>query len=132
MTPSYKYDQDVIRILDSAGRAIGAYEIAQAIPTSDRRPVRAVSVYRSLQRLIEMGQVIKVVSRNGFCRLPGSASSQDHLLLILCCRNCERLEFVWSALSARVRELAQSRAFKFGRAYLECLGICRRCEPKRT
>lgn len=130
MTTSYKYDADVVRILEGSERAMGAYEIAQAIRSGEGRPLAPVSVYRSLQRLIEMGEVIKVVSRNGFCRLPRSPAPSDGLLLILCCRHCERLEFIWSELHTRLQELARSRAFKVGRACLECLGLCRRCEPK--
>jgi Fur family zinc uptake transcriptional regulator len=122
--PNYKHDRQVLHLLDTSPKPLGAYDLAQLISGRGRR-VQPASIYRSLDRLVAAGEVIKLVSKNAFCRAVDGGGSG--VALIVCCIRCERYEIIRIALAETLGKLAHSRAFRVARSYVECFALCASC-----
>ena len=122
--PNYKHDRQVLHLLEISPKPLGAYDLAQLISDKGRR-VQPASIYRSLDRLVAAGEVMKLVSRNAFCRaIDGGGCG---LALIVCCIRCDRYEIIRIALAEVLSKVAQSRAFRITRSYVECFALCASC-----
>lgn len=119
----------VLRVLLSTHRALGAYDIIEALETGGRR-LAPISAYRVIEVLAEAGLVHRLESKNAYF-----ACLADHedtrSLVVLVCEGCARVaeaeaEAAWRAIA----DLTRSSGFTVNSTVLEVQGVCADCRGK--
>lgn len=84
-----------------------------------------VTVYRTLDKLQELGLVQRIHQENGCHHYLRAVQGHEHVLL---CSKCERAVFFsGDDLSALSTELAQRTGFDIQEHWLQFLGVCAEC-----
>jgi Fe2+ or Zn2+ uptake regulation protein len=85
-----------------------------------------VTVYRTLDKLQELGLVQRIHQENGCHRYLRAARGHEHVLL---CSGCGRAVFFsGDDLSALSKELAQRTGFIIQEHWLQLIGVCADCQ----
>jgi Fur family transcriptional regulator, zinc uptake regulator len=120
--------RQVLETLAESHKTLGAYEIMERMAGQGPRPA-PITVYRTLDFLLENGLVHRIESRNAFLACIGdhhAAGSGTTVFLI-----CERCGAVGEASSAAVAETLQTAARAVGftpkARVIEVTGICAHC-----
>jgi Fur family zinc uptake transcriptional regulator len=116
----------VLRVLLSAHRALGAYDIIEVLKR-DGRQLAPISVYRVVDVLLEAGLAHRLESRNAFFACLAE-HDDTRSLLVLVCEKCARVAEaeaprVWSA----IKSMTQSNGFHVNETVLEIQGVCADC-----
>lgn len=83
------------------------------------------TVYRNLDRLIDLGQVSKTVYPDGTARYSSSSKSHKHMVT---CRICQRqVEIDVCPVQMSEELISQQTGFLIEHHYLEFYGICPEC-----
>jgi len=115
----------ITAVLAATNTPIGAYEIARIIALHSARPVYPNTIYRSLNRMIELGFVLQVASGRGYLIRDQAISGR---VLILLCSHCGGTsQLAGDALTGELDEFCQSATFRVNRTHLEVLGMCSLC-----
>lgn len=119
--------QLVFDALSEAGRPMSAYELIDAVrPAGISAPP---TVYRALTKLIDVGAVHRVESRNAFVACNRSHTGGATVVLMLC-NECGRAdEFADPEIGAIVKRQASAREFTISTTVLEVQGLCADCQP---
>lgn len=118
--------ESVLRVLLSSHKALGAYDIIEALK-ADGREVAPISTYRVIDVLVEAGLVHRLESKNAFFACL-SHHDDERSLLVLICEGCARVaeaeaEEAWKAIA----ELTRTSGFRVSNTVLEVLGYCAEC-----
>ncbi len=85
-----------------------------------------VTVYRTLEKLEDLGLVERVHREDGCHSYIAAAEGHQHLLI---CTNCKRAEhFSGDDLSPLMAELGTTRGFHIQGHWLQLFGLCRDCQ----
>ena len=119
----------VLKILWSADRPLGAYEIRDLLSGSKTlaRKVAAPSIYRTLDFLCELGIVVRIESRNAYvaCMHP----EHDHACVFLVCDNCgDATEIENAAIERLINADAKRLGFAVKHRVVELSGVCAPCQ----
>jgi Fur family zinc uptake transcriptional regulator len=118
----------VFDALRQAGRPMTAYEIIDAVrPDGISAPP---TVYRALNRLIELGLAHRLESLNAFV---ACAHEEHHFgsTVFMICRTCgETREVVDRALDKHLRQTSSQCGFHVEQATIELRGHCAHCSDK--
>ena len=118
-------DEPILSLLLSNHRAFGAYEIVEQLSKMGKR-VQAVQVYRSLEKLIELGAVHKLRTKNAFiaCFEDGDCNTQQFFI----CDVCDDVSEIQSQkLDSSIQDAARQNDFSVKLPSIEILGICSEC-----
>ena len=118
-------DAPVFSLLLSNHRAFGAYEIVEQLSKMGKR-VQAVQVYRSLEKLMELGAVHKLRTKNAFiaCFEDEDCNSQQFFI----CDVCDDVSEIQSpTLDSSIQDAARKRHFSVKLPSIEILGVCSEC-----
>src|SRR3954471_6091356 len=91
--------RQVLAVLVSDHRPLGAYEIMDRLAGSGPRPA-PITVYRALDFLLENGLVHRIASRNAFIACVHNHAAADSIVFLI----CERCGAVGEAPSAAVAD----------------------------
>lgn len=119
-------EQKICRHLARATRALGAYEIQNALGI--RHPN---TVYRALGKLQGLGFVHRLKSRNAFiaCDGPGEIHNPGFFV----CRECGEVEeFPTLPVQPILQSLARDRRYIIEKTTIELIGRCCRCSHAVT
>lgn len=121
-----KLRRQVLSVLASGHRPLGAYEIMDRLAADGPRPA-PITVYRALEFLMENGLAHRLASRNAFLAcLHGHAASDEVIFLI-----CERCGAVGEAASKPTQDAINSAAAAAGftphMPVIEVTGLCAHC-----
>ncbi len=117
----------VLAVLVEAEHPLGAYELAERVSAGTRK-VAPISVYRTLDVLMDLGLVQRVALRNAFIardleRRPGEAD------VFLICWRCHRIDQATSSDVKRELDRAlRPMRFKLLDRALELEGECAECQ----
>ena len=117
--------RQVLELVWSSHRPIGAYDILDRMDTGARRAAPP-TVYRALDFLIEQGLVHRIESMNAYvgCNHPGRSHSGQFLI----CRECgEVAELDDKQLRTLLREKAAGLGFELQSQTVELVGFCANC-----
>lgn len=120
----------VLRVLLSSHKALGAYDIIEALRKEGRR-LAPISVYRIIDVLLSAGLVHRLESKNAyFACLSGHSDLKSTLILV--CDECSRVAEAeapqaWSAISS----VTQANGFSVSETVLEIQGCCADCLKTR-
>ena len=111
-----------------------------------RKPVKAYSilaalknkginappqVYRALEKLIELGKIHKVESRNAFVACKNSNCVVSNATAFSICESCENVsEISNSKLSKYLSNFSDNSGMKYSKYNLEFFGLCKKCKSK--
>ena len=115
----------VFEALSDAGRPMSAYELIDAVrPAGISAPP---TVYRALTRLIDVGAVHRIESRNAFVACNHSHAGGAAVLLLLCNACGKADEQDAPDIARMVDRLAHARDFTVASTVLEVQGLCADC-----
>lgn len=117
--------QTVFREIASSHRAIGAYDVLEAIALKGER-LAPISVYRAIDALVEAGLVHRFESRNAFF---ACQTGHEGRQMVLACDVCGRVaEVASSDVYSGIDAAARSANFAPRSAVVEVWGICAACQ----
>ena len=119
-------DEPVLNLLLSNHRVFSAYDIAETISEMGKR-VQPIQIYRSLEKLMALGLVHRLSTKNGFiaCYEDGECATGQFLI----CTECESVKEIDSQLINReIQDSAQENSFSIAGKSVEVLGLCSNCQ----
>jgi len=121
--------REVLDLLLSAHRALGAYEIMDAIDWEGRKPAPVV-VYRALDFLMELGLVHRLASLNAYvaCGHGGDGHETAEGTRFLICTECRTVaEITGPGIAEAVQNEAARTGFAVEQMMIEVSGTCPHC-----
>jgi Fur family zinc uptake transcriptional regulator len=121
-----KLRRQVLEVLASGHRPLGAYEIMDRLAQDGPRPA-PITVYRALDFLMENGLAHRLASRNAFLACLHGHRAEDSVVFLI----CERCGAVGESSSQAVKEAvagaAQQAGFAPRNPLIEVIGLCAHC-----
>ena len=118
--------QTVLDLLEKSKEPLKAYAI---LYDTQKKGIKApLQVYRALDKLIEIGKVHKIESRNSYiaCEHKNCNSSTSTSFLI--CETCDQVsELTQKNLSSYFAKQSEQANFKYAKHNLEIFGACKDC-----
>ena len=124
-----KNQQIVLSIIEKAKSPLKAYSILYNV---QKRGINApLQVYRALEKLIEIGKIHKIESKNAFIACKNSDCEISKATAFSICEKCEVVDEVSDVkLSNYLSKFNDKKGMKFKRFNLEFFGLCKRCKIK--
>ena len=119
-------DEPVLNLLLSNHRIFSAYDIAETISKVGKR-VQPIQIYRSLEKLMALGLVHRLSTKNGFiaCYEDGECVTGQFLI----CTECESVKEIDSQLlDKEIKGSAKKNNFSVASKSIEVLGLCGNCQ----
>ena len=86
-------------------------------------------IYRALDKLIEMGKIHKIESKNAFVACRSSDCEISKATAFSICESCEMVDEISDAkLSKYLSSFNHRKGMKFKRFNLEFFGLCKKCK----
>ena len=122
-----KNQQVVLDIIEKAKEPLKAYSILFNV---QKKGIKAPQqIYRALDKLIEIGKIHKVESRNAFVACKNSNCEISNATAFSICEKCEKVtEINNSNLSKYLTNFEDDTGMKYKKYNLEFFGICRKCK----
>lgn len=123
--------KQVLEIILSAGRPIGAYDImAELAIVSGRDHVAPPTVYRSLDFLVEQALIHRVHSLNAF--LPKLSLEENKASALFICQQCgHSSEATNNTIQQSLNQISNELRFQISSQTLEILGDCASCNNSK-
>ena len=121
-----KNDEPILDLLLSDHRIFSAYDIVEKMYQAGKR-IQAIQVYRALEKLIGMGVVHKISTKNGYiaCYTDGKCAVGQFLI----CNKCESVQEIDSGLlNHEIHNTARANNFSIATKSVEMIGICGNCQ----
>ena len=114
--------QIVLDIIEKAKGPLKAYSILFNV---QKKGINAPQqIYRALDKLIEMGKIHKIESKNAFVACRNSKATAFSI-----CESCEMVDEISDVkLSKYLSSFNHKKGMKFKRFNLEFFGICKKCK----
>ena len=124
-----KNQQTVLNILEKSTEPLKAYAILFDI---QKKGIKSpLQVYRALDKLIEIGKVHKIESRNSYIACKHENCNAKNSTAFLICENCEKVtELKKDNLSLYFSKQAVKDNFQYRKHNLEIYGLCKSCKFK--
>ena len=124
-----KNQQLVLEIIEKANEPLKAYSILYNV---QKKGIKAPQqIYRALDKLIEIGKIHKIESRNSYvaCKHEGCNAKTSTSFLI--CEKCDNVtELIGNNLFSYFSKQAEKNNFKYNKHCLEIFGLCENCKLK--
>ena len=122
-----KNQQIVLDIIEKAKGPLKAYSILFNV---QKKGIKAPpQIYRALNKLIEMGKIHKIESKNAFVACKNSNCEISKATAFSICESCEMVdEIIDAKLSKYLSEFNNKKGMKFKRFNLEFFGLCKKCK----
>mgnify|MGYP003841749745 CR=1 FL=1 len=86
-------------------------------------------LYRALDKLVELGKVHKIESRNAFIACQNSSCQISKATAFSICESCENVsEISNSKLSKYLSNFTDDSGMKYNKYNLEFFGLCKKCK----
>ena len=117
----------VLNLLENSKEPLKAYTILFDI---QKKGIKApTQVYRALDRLIEIGKVHKIESKNSYIACNNSNCSSQTSTTFLICEECDIvIELEKNNSSSYFTKLSEKFNFKYSEHNLEIYGYCNSCK----
>jgi Fur family ferric uptake transcriptional regulator len=116
--------QTIVELLVSSSRALSPIEIYD-LGRKEYSALGLVTVYRTLERLEELGLVQRVHMTDGCHRYLRAPQGHQHLLLCICCGQIEVFE--GDDLSKLIQKVEDTTGYHIQDHWLQLFGLCPRC-----
>jgi len=124
-----KNQQIIFDIIEKSSEPLKAYSILFNV---QKKGIKApLQVYRALDKLIEIGKIHKVESRNAFIACQNSSCQISKATAFSICEICEKIsEISNSKLSKYLSNFSDNTGMKYSKYNLEFFGLCKKCTIK--
>ena len=122
-----KNQQIVLDIIEKAKGPLKAYSILFNV---QKKGIKAPpQIYRALDKLIKMGKIHKIESKNAFVACRNSDCEISKATAFSICESCEMVDEISDTkLSKYLSGFNSKKGMKFKRFNLEFFGICKKCK----
>lgn len=121
--------QTVLDLLEKSNEPLKAYSIL--FNTQQKGMKSPLQVYRALDKLIEIGKVHKIESKNSFIACKNENCNSQTSTSFLICEVCNSVkEIKKNNLSSYFSKITQNFNFKYTKHNLEIYGECKTCKNK--
>ena len=119
--------QIVFDIINKSSEPLKAYTILSNV---QKKGIKAPpQVYRALDKLIEMGKIHKIESKNAFVACQNSSCNVSKATAFSICESCEEVtEISNSKISKYLSNFAEKAGMKYKKYNLEFFGLCKKCK----
>ena len=124
-----KNQQIMFDFIEKAKEPLKAYSILFNV---QKKGIKApLQVYRALDKLVEIGKIHKVESRNAFVACQNSSCQISKATAFSICENCEKVsEISNSKLSKYLTNFVDDSGMNYNKYNLEFFGLCKKCKLK--
>ena len=124
-----KNQQIIFDIIDKSSEPLKAYAILFNV---QKKGIKApLQVYRALDKLVEIGKIHKIESRNAFIACQNSSCQISKATVFSICEVCEKIsEISNSKLSKYLSNFSDNTGMKYNKYNLEFFGLCKKCTIK--
>ena len=121
--------QTVLNLLEGTKEPLKAYAILFDI---QKKGIKSpLQVYRALDKLIEMGKVHKIESKNSYIACNNSNCTSQTSTSFLICEVCDKVtELKKNNLNTYFSKISEKSNFKYTKHNLEIYGSCKTCKNK--
>ncbi len=121
--------QTVLNLLEGIKEPLKAYAILFDI---QKQGIKSpLQVYRALDKLIEMGKVHKIESKNSYIACNNANCTSQTSTSFLICEICDKVtELKKNNLSRYFLKQIEESNFKYTKHNLEIYGACKNCKNK--
>ena len=122
-----KNQQIIFDLIDKSSEPLKAYSILFNV---QKKGIKApLQVYRALDKLVELGKIHKIESRNAFIACQNSSCQISKATAFSICESCEQVsEISNTKLSKYLSNFADDAGMKFSKYNLEFFGLCKKCK----
>ena len=124
-----KNQQIIFDLIDKSSEPLKAYSILFNV---QKKGIKApLQVYRALDKLVEIGKIHKIESKNAFVACKNSNCEISKATAFSICESCEEVDEVSDTkLSKFLSKFNDKKGMKFKRFNLEFFGLCKKCKIK--
>ena len=124
-----KNQQIIFDLIDKSPEPMKAYSILFNV---QKKGIKAPpQVYRALDKLVEIGKIHKIESRNAFIACHNSSCQVANATAFSICEICEKVTEISSAgLSKYLAKFKDKDGMKYSKYNLEFFGLCKKCITK--
>jgi Fur family zinc uptake transcriptional regulator len=121
-----KNQQIIFDIIHNSSEPLKAYSILFNV---QKKGIKApLQVYRALDKLVEIGKIHKIESRNAFIACQNSSCQISKATAFSICEMCEKItEISSSSLSKYLANFKDKDGMKYSKYNLEFFGLCKKC-----
>tara|TARA_B100001059_G_scaffold229265_1_gene261621 strand:- start:513 stop:905 length:393 start_codon:yes stop_codon:yes gene_type:complete len=122
-----KNQQIVLNIIENAKGPLKAYSILFNV---QKKGINAPQqIYRALDKLIEIGKIHKIESKNAFVACTNSNCDISKATAFSICDSCEMVDEISDAkLTKYLSNFNDKKGTKYKRFNLEFFGLCKNCK----
>ena len=122
-----KNQQIILDLIVKSSEPLKAYSILFNV---QKKGINApLQVYRALDKLVEIGKIHKIESRNAFIACQNSSCQISKATAFSICESCENVsEISNSKLSKYLANFADETGMKYNKYNLEFFGLCKKCK----
>jgi len=123
--------QTVLNLLEESKEPLKAYAILFDI---QKKGIKSpLQVYRALDKLIEIGKVHKIESKNSYIACNNTDCTSQTSTSFLICEFCDDVtEIKKNNLSIYFAKQSEKSNFKYTKHNLEIYGACKNCKRKKS
>ena len=124
-----KNQKIIFDLIDRSSEPLKAYAILFNV---QKKGIKApLQVYRALDKLVEIGKIHKIESRNAFIACQNSSCQVSKATAFSICESCEKVtEVSNSNLSKYLSNIKDKEGMKYHKYNLEFFGLCKKCKNK--
>ena len=122
-----KNQQIVLEIIERAREPLKAYSILFNV---QKKGINAPQqIYRALDKLIEIGKIHKIESKNAFVACKNANCEVSKATAFSICESCEKVEELNDLkLSKYLSSYSDKTGMKYKKYNLEFFGLCKKCK----
>ena len=119
-----KNQRIIFDIIDKSPEPMKAYSILFNV---QKKGIKApLQVYRALDKLVEIGKIHKIESRNAFIACQNSSCQVSKATAFSICESCEEVsEISDHKLSKYLKTFQEKAGMKFNKYKIEFFGLCK-------
>ena len=123
-----KNQQIIFDFIEKAKEPLKAYSILFNVKKGIKAPLQ---VYRALDKLVEIGKIHKVESRNAFIACKSSSCEISQATAFSICNKCENVSEINNPkLSKYLTNFEDDTGMQYNKYNLEFFGLCKKCKAK--
>ena len=122
-----KNQQIIFDLIDKSPEPLKAYTILFNV---QKKGINAPpQVYRALDKLVEIGKIHKIESKNAFVACKNSDCEISKATAFSICESCEMVDEISDAkLTKYLTSFSDKKGTKYKRFNLEFFGLCKKCK----
>ena len=124
-----KNQQIIFDFIVKAKEPLKAYSILFNV---QKKGIKApLQVYRALDKLVEIGKIHKIESRNAFIACKNSNCEVSNATIFSICNKCENVSEINNLkLSKYLTNFEDDTGMQYNKYNLEFFGLCKKCKAK--